>query len=220
MIKNILCLSLLLALQCHAGSARILCLGDSVTKGEREGVLMEDTFCFKLGAINAGIGGQSTRPGLVRLPELLATHKPRTVVIMFGLNDALNGPDGESVENYSRNLMEMIALCKKARAKVVLCTCNPLSGSFDSLNIELIPYVAAVRDIAKAKRVQIADVFQAFAEKALTVGGAGALLVDGQHPNAEGHKLILSTLRKAMAAEWRELPPQLRHAKHSPIMPD
>lgn len=171
----------------------VLCLGDSVTYGVRDGVQPDDVFVRKLGAINAGIPGNTSGDGLVRLQSLLTQYRPSLVFIMFGLNDALNGQNGLPVASYARNLVRMNDMCCAIGAAVVLCTCNPLAGVFYGRNNELLPYVAAVRYLGSCG-IAIADVFQCFAERALVIPGIGDLLVDGQHPNREGHALITMAL--------------------------
>ena len=177
---------------------KILFLGDSVTAGVRPGVTESQTFCAQFNGINGGVGGNNTADGLARLPALLETHQPKIVVVMFGLNDALNGPTGQTPAQYIHNLSEMHKKICKAHAKMVLCTPNGLGASYADRNIELKPYVEAVRNIACDKRVPLADVFSAFAQEALYRNGIDALLLDGQHPNAEGHALISVTLAQIL----------------------
>lgn len=67
--------------------------------------------------VNASISGDTTAGGLARLPALLARDKPRVVIIELGGNDALRGL---SLQQTRDNLTRMVALCKKAGARVLL----------------------------------------------------------------------------------------------------
>ncbi len=67
--------------------------------------------------VNASISGDTTSGGRSRLAALLAQHRPATVVIELGGNDALRGLPLEMTEN---NLTAMAQAAKKAGAKVLL----------------------------------------------------------------------------------------------------
>lgn len=67
--------------------------------------------------VNASISGDTTSGGRSRLPALLAQHKPSTVVIELGANDALRGLPLDMTE---KNLATMVQASKKAGAKVLL----------------------------------------------------------------------------------------------------
>src|SRR4051812_29147453 len=82
-----------------AGEARVLTLGDSITRGVRPGVKADETFQPRLQqllrdkkveavVVNAGVGGERTDQALGRLPGLLEKHKPQVVAIMYGHNDS------------------------------------------------------------------------------------------------------------------------------------
>lgn len=67
--------------------------------------------------INTSISGETTAGGLARLPQALAEHKPQIVLIELGANDGLRG---KPLEQMRANLKKMIALSRKAGAKVLL----------------------------------------------------------------------------------------------------
>ena len=71
----------------------------------------------KVRVVNASISGDTTSGGRSRLPALLAQHKPKTVVIELGGNDALRGLPLDMTE---RNLTAMVQASKKAGARVLL----------------------------------------------------------------------------------------------------
>jgi acyl-CoA thioesterase-1 len=109
---------------CHAGT--VLVFGDSLSAAynisPQQGWvhLMEERIA-KAGlpwkVVNASVSGETTSGGLRRLPEDLKRHKPDTVVIELGANDALRGQPIAAIRN---NLEEMIRLARAARAEPVL----------------------------------------------------------------------------------------------------
>ncbi|MEO8013789.1 arylesterase [Polaromonas sp.] len=67
--------------------------------------------------VNASISGDTTSGGRSRLPALLAQHRPATVVIELGGNDALRGLP---LDMTAKNLTAMTQASKKAGARVLL----------------------------------------------------------------------------------------------------
>lgn len=67
--------------------------------------------------INASVSGETTDGGLARLPALLQKHKPAIAVVELGANDGLRG---FQIQRTRDNLAQIISLCQKAGAKVLL----------------------------------------------------------------------------------------------------
>lgn len=67
--------------------------------------------------VNGCVSGETTAGGLSRLPTALAQHTPAIVLLELGSNDGLRGT---SLKVMQENLGQMIALSRKAGAKVVL----------------------------------------------------------------------------------------------------
>ena len=67
--------------------------------------------------INAGISGETTSEGLLRLPELLTSEAPDLLILFEGGNDILRKQDLTITKN---NLDKMIQLAKKMDVPVVL----------------------------------------------------------------------------------------------------
>lgn len=190
---------------------RIVCLGDSVTKAVRVGVAPDQTFCAVLArslddparpveVINAGIGGNTTVDGLARFDRDVLAQRPAYVVLMFGLNDSWID-DGRTasrlnVAGYRDNLRRMIAMLRERDIRAVLMTPNPaIAPKYPpERNVTLKPYVEAVREIARAERVELIDVYGRFAEMAVEGVDLNTLFTDAMHPNPAGQKLISEML--------------------------
>jgi acyl-CoA thioesterase-1 len=185
---------------------KVVCLGDSVTKGVRPGVKVEETFCAvlqkklleagtKAEVVNFGVGSQTTALALPRMAEVLAT-KPTHVVIMYGINDSWIDKDKTesrlSVADYSANLKKMIARLRQEKITPLLMTSNPVAAPKypPERNAHLKKYVEAMRRLAREEKVALIDVYARFAELALEGTDFNSLFTDAMHPNPKGHAVI------------------------------
>jgi acyl-CoA thioesterase I len=120
---------IVLALACispaHAAKT-VLILGDSLSAAyglqQSEGwvALLQKEFAAKkpqVKVVNGSVSGDTSANGLARLPFLLKQHKPTTVVIALGANDALRG---QPIKTLSDNLDTMVGLAQKTGAKVAI----------------------------------------------------------------------------------------------------
>lgn len=196
----------------------IVALGDSVTAGaRRDGSVTEDqTFVALLSqkpgrkVINAGIGGNNTDQMLARLNRDVLSHRPDTVIIMAGLNDAAYVDPGPiartwprvSAERFEANLVRMVRASKEAGARVILMTPNPMTPRYpysasgyyqgNGINHALKLYHAAVIEVAKTESACLVDVFSAMIEHP----DRDKMLPDGVHPNPDGHTFIYRMIEK------------------------
>ncbi|MBI5773246.1 MAG: exo-alpha-sialidase [Verrucomicrobia bacterium] len=168
-----------------------------------------------MGVHNAGLGGNTTKNARDRLAKDVLAHQPRVVVIQFGINDAAvnvwkNPPETAPrvpLAGFEANLRGIIAALRKQGAKPILMTTNPLrwtpklkemygklpyrpddADGFDQP--VLARYNEIVRRLAAELNVPLVDVHAAFS-KAKSVD---ALLLDGMHPNDQGHQLVAELL--------------------------
>lgn len=98
----------------------VLAFGDSLTNGF--GVGYESSYPkyiekkTALNVVNAGVDGEFSHAGLLRLPKLLE-DKPDLVILCHGANDILCQL---SKERLKKNLLAMLTLIKESGAKVLL----------------------------------------------------------------------------------------------------
>ncbi len=103
-----------------AADARILCVGDSLTRGRGAEPAM--SYPSQLAArsgrdvVNAGVDGDTSEAVLARLPGLLAQHRPALVLLGAGGNDFLRKVP---LQRTREALTQAIGLCR-AQAQVVL----------------------------------------------------------------------------------------------------
>ncbi len=202
----------------------IVMFGDSTTAARPDAVqkvyaqrVMESLqgIGSSMGVHNAGIGGNTTSGARARLARDVLAHQPRVVVIQFGINDAAidvwkTPPATESrvpLADFEANLRAIIADVRKAGAKPILMTTNPLrwtprlkdmygkppyrpvdADGFDAP--VLARYNDAVRKLAVELGVPLVDLHAAFSKSE----SIDALLLDGMHPNEHGHQFVAELL--------------------------
>ncbi|MBW8328235.1 MAG: arylesterase [Thiobacillus sp.] len=99
----------------------IVAFGDSLTHGT--GASRDTAYPAVLASltgrtvINAGVPGDTTSSALQRLPEVLAEHQPRLVLLCLGGNDMLRKQPDAATENNLRLLVQTI---RSSGAEVIL----------------------------------------------------------------------------------------------------
>lgn len=99
----------------------LLAFGDSLTYGT--GANPSASYPSRLAehldmrVVNAGVPGETSKEGLLRLPSLLQEHQPALVIICHGGNDILRGMPMPSLETALR---EMISLVRNSGADAVM----------------------------------------------------------------------------------------------------
>ncbi|TYR36616.1 G-D-S-L family lipolytic protein [Sphingobacterium phlebotomi] len=200
---------------------RIVAFGDSIT-APRKGV--DQVFAQRLPdlldgkiqieIINSGVGSShsgtiddnaiaNVRHGRDRFEEEVLAQHPDLVIIGFGTNDAYidsktpGGASRISLDQYRDNLVYMITELQKRKVRVVLMAPNPLSAPRPEFQrLRLYEYVKVVRALAKEYHTGLADNYRLFMDYGRMHDGYASLLLDGVHPNDEGHRLIAENLAK------------------------
>jgi len=140
--------------------------------------------------VNASISGDTTSGGRSRLPALLAQHRPATVVIELGGNDALRGLP---LDMTAQNLAAMTQAAKKAGAKVLLVGMQvpPNYGSAYTNG-----FARLFGQVAKAEQVALVPFFlKGIAD---VDDAASRFQADRIHPNEQSQSQMLANV-------WPEL---------------
>jgi sialidase-1 len=173
-----------------------------------------------LSVYNAGIGGNTTRDALKRLERDVLGHRPRVVVVGFGINDAAvdvwkNPPATGSrvpLAEYRENLRTIALKSREAGAVVVFVSPNPLRWTsllrdrygkppydpdsetgFDAP--VLASYREAMRELSAELSVPLLDLPKVWEEALVAKGGkVDDFLLDGMHPNDAGHEATAAAL--------------------------
>ncbi|OQB10391.1 MAG: GDSL-like Lipase/Acylhydrolase [Parcubacteria group bacterium ADurb.Bin216] len=196
--KGVLALALGLLLPsspAYASRKPIICLGDSVTAAP---TLTPHSFCSLLVGQNLGVGSTSTRdiklqlPYLISLLDKLRNKRSTTIIIMYGLNDAVL--KDMTIKEFRKNLKYLIKKLHKHKVhKIILMTSNATTSTI--ANQTLKPYILATRELARDLKIDLVDNYTIFSE--LQAEGEPVYL-DYAHPNALGHFYIYEAISKVL----------------------
>lgn len=199
--------------------ARVVVLGDSITKGVRSGVTAEETFASLLQSdlrkagqdvdvINHGIGGERTDQALARLSRDIQALEPTLVTVMYGTNDSyVDKGQKESrltKEVYVANLQKIVSELRRTGIDVVLMT-EPRwgdkaapNGVGENPNLRLEPFVDGCRQIARDQNVPLVDHFQIWSKANAEGTDIGEWTTDQCHPNPAGHRVMAEAMIPAV----------------------
>ena len=99
----------------------IVAFGDSLTEGV--GTVQEHSYpsilakLSGLNVINAGVSGETTGEGLLRLPEVIERYQPSLLILLEGGNDILRNKSATTIQ---KNLDSMITIALEKGIQVVL----------------------------------------------------------------------------------------------------
>ena len=193
-------MALLFGAQAHAAQT-ILVLGDSLSAAyglaqDRGWVsLMQQrlsTERYPHRVINASISGETTSGGLYRIDALLASHKPKIVILELGANDGLRGLSLNATQS---NLDALIRRAKHSGAQILLIGMR-LPPNYGPAYTEKFQHLFETL-AAKYHVKRVPFLLAAIASKRTY------FQADGLHPTAAAQPLLLDTV-------WTELKPLLR----------
>ena len=190
---------------------RIVVLGDSITKGVRSGVSLEQTYGEVLRrrllekgmdyeVINRGIGGERTDQAVQRLARDVLAVEPRLVTVMYGTNDSYvdkgRTESRISADEFEQHLRTIVGELRRNGIRVVLMT-EPawgasavLNGAGEHPNVRLASYMERTRKVAAETGVPLVDHFRIWSEAAAGGVNIGGWTTDQCHPNGAGHEKL------------------------------
>jgi lysophospholipase L1-like esterase len=211
-----------------AKPARVVCLGDSITKGYRPGVKEEEAFPARLEAalrkggidvevLNVGIGGENTAQARTRLQAAVIDQRPDVVTVMYGANDSYidkgKTTPRVSLDDYRANLTAIVRDLTAAGIRPIVMTTNRYGdghapdGSGKHPNLQMDAYMKACREVAAAEKVPLVDHQQAWIDAAKNGTDIEKWMTDHVHPSATGHaeltKAILPVVKGAIRTDGK-----------------
>lgn len=179
----------------------------------------------KAEAVPAGVGGHKSDQMLARLDNDVLIKKTQWMTLSCGVNDVWHGPRGVPLDEamaksgtyddkvatrgtYKKNITAIIDQAQAAGVKPVMLTATVIHENLDSNeNGLLAPYNAFLRELAKEKKIPLADLNAMFLEriKAENKPNVKVLTSDGVHMNVEGNKLMAVGVLQALGLNAAEL---------------
>lgn len=162
-------------------AATILAFGDSLTSGY--GAAEAESYPANLAqltarrVVNAGIPGEVSADGLLRLPELLEREKPALLILCHGGNDLLRHLDQRQLAD---NLRGMVKLAREKGIAVVL-----VAVPAPDLSLKPPPLY---EEIAKEFDLPLES------KTLAKIMAKGSLKSDHIHPNATGYRKLAEAL--------------------------
>lgn len=207
-------------------------LGDSITQqgwdkpGGYVRLLVKglESAGVKIEPLPAGVGGNKSPDMLARLQRDVLAKNPDWLLLSCGVNDVWHGErnQGVSLEDYARNITEIVDRAQAAGIKVLLLTATMISEDpAANNNQKLAPYNEFLRALAKEKKCLLADVSADMiagvneAKKA-NPSGSRFFTTDGVHMGYSGNAMMARTILrafgvtdaniKAAESEWDKIP--------------
>jgi lysophospholipase L1-like esterase len=212
---------------------KIAFLGDSITAGGwgnpvgyvRLVIAGLEANGIKAEPVPAGISGHKSDQMLARLEKDVLSKNPQWMTLSCGVNDVWHGARGVPLDDamtkageydakvsergtYKKNITAIIDKASAANVKPVILTATVIHEKLDNKENGLIaPYNAFLRDLAKEKKLPLADLNGLFQErlKAENKPDVKVLTSDGVHMNGEGNKLMAVGVLQAFGLSASEI---------------
>lgn len=194
-----------------ASKPRIVVLGDSITKGVRSGVTLEQTYGevlrrklkergLEFDVINRGIGGERTDQAVQRLARDVLALEPQLVTVMYGTNDSYvdEGLTASRItaDEFEVSLRRIVGELRRCGIRVVLMTepawgaAAGLNGAGEHPNVRLAEYMERTRRVSAELGLPLVDHFRIWSDAAAGGVDLGGWTTDQCHPNGVGHEKL------------------------------
>ena len=191
---------------------KVAFLGDSITQGgwsSAKGYVKLTAAGLKANGVEievipAGISGHKSNQMLDRLEKDVLSKKPQWMTLSCGVNDVWHGAKGVPLDDYKKNIREIVDKCAAANVKVVILTATVIKEQLDGPdNQKLAAYNDFLRELAKEKKLPVADLNAMFQEriKAANTPDTKVLTSDGVHMNGAGNEVMAEGVLRAFGVD-------------------
>lgn len=195
---------------------KVAFLGDSITQGgwgSSKGYVKLTAAGLKANGVEievipAGISGHKSNQMLERLDRDVLSKKPQWMTLSCGVNDVWHGVKGVPLDEYKKNIREIVDKCAAANVKVAILTATVIKEQLDSPeNQKLAAYNDFLRDLAKERKLPLADLNEMFQEriKAANTPDKKILTSDGVHMNSAGNEVMAEGVLRAFGLRDAEI---------------
>lgn len=145
-----------------------------------------------INVIPTGIGGENAVKGVHRFASDVLALKPDIVTIDYALNDRSKG-----LEATREAWEQMIEMALAQGCKVLLLTpTGDWKADMQSPDDPLSQHAQQVRELADQYGVGLVDSYQSFLDYLEENGTIKPIMAQSNHPNREGHQLVVDELKK------------------------
>lgn len=145
-----------------------------------------------INVITTSIGGEQSEQGAKRFRKEVLTHRPDLLFIDYALNDRSIGLD-RALKAWEK----MIRQALRQNIKVVLMTPTPdLTENILDENTPLAEHSRQIRALASKYHLGLVDSYDAFMKLAKEGNDLSKYMSQSNHPNAEGHKVVLKAIEE------------------------
>ena len=171
--------------------------------------------------IFAGMSGHKSNQMLFRLENHVLSKKPDWMTLSCGVNDVWHGAGGVKLEDYKKNITAIVDQAQAAGVKVMILTSTMIKeDQKTSLNQQLLPYNAFLKELAKSKGCLFADLNTEMQEELKTfpkdAPKGKQLTSDGVHMNAYGNIMMAKGVLKAFGLSDKALTALEKDWKNAP----
>ena len=172
---------------------RVVFMGNSITEGWSN---FDPDFFIRNPYVNRGISGQTTPQMLIRFKPDVVNLKPKSVVILAGINDIAGNTGPMKIENIAENIFSMTEIALANNIEVFICSVLPAkafpwSPSIKNVAEKVIKLNSILEQYCINNKIQYVDYHSEMDD------GNGGLKVpehttedDLVHPNKEGYKVM------------------------------
>jgi len=175
----------------------VVLMGDSITEFWKTN---SPDFFANYQLIDRGISGQTTSQMVVRFEQDVIALKPKTVVILAGINDIAENTGPITLEAVFDNIEIMVNKAKAHKIKPILCSVLPANKFWWNSKIYPADKVIALNKMIKAyalkNKITYVDYYSVMVDT--DKGLQFQYGEDGVHPNPTGYKIMERLLLKAL----------------------
>lgn len=175
----------------------VVLMGDSITEFWKTN---SPDFFANYPLIDRGISGQTTSQMVVRFEQDVIALKPKTVVILAGINDIAENAGPITLEAVFDNIEIMVNKAKAHKIKPILCSVLPANKFWWNSKIYPADKVIALNKMIKAyalkNKITYVDYYSVMVDT--DKGLQFQYGEDGVHPNPTGYKIMERLLLKAL----------------------
>lgn len=163
-----------------------------------------------ISVIGAGISGNKSDQMLARLQRDVLDKKPDWLLLSCGVNDVWHGVRGVPLDQYKKNITEIVDRSTQAGVKVMILTATVIYERENDVNTTLTTYNAFLKELAAERKLPLADLNTAVWAEIKTPTnprppGANYLTVDGVHMGPFGDAVMATGVLGAFGLDAAQL---------------